>query len=141
MTRPNYPLTGITYGPTYDAPTDFETIAKQMKQGSKIFILGTQKPPCNITGVEIVNLPPQYGQVVNYLLSKENLKRTLLEVLRQSNAIFISQNETKLQQPTEDFLYHPDFQRTFQEKNEYIRWYNESGHFKRRSALDRSDNI
>ena len=130
MTRPNYPLTGISYGPTYDASADFETIAKQMKQGSKIFLLGAQKPSCNVTGIEIVNLPLQYGQVLSYLLSKENIKRTILEILRQCNAIAISQNETKLLPPPGDFLYHPDSQTIFQEKNDYIRWYNESGHFK-----------
>ncbi|MEM4524741.1 MAG: cobaltochelatase subunit CobN [Methanothermobacter sp.] len=130
LTRPNYPLTGITYGPSYDVASDFETMAKQMKQGSKIFLLGAVKPSCNVTGVEIVNLPLQYGQLLSFLLSKENIKRTLLEILREANAISISQNETKLLPPPGDFLYHPDYQGIFQEKNDYIRWYNESGHFK-----------
>lgn len=130
MTRPNYPLTGITYGPSYDVPSDFESLAKQMKQGSKIFILGAEKPSCNVTSVEIINLPLQYGQVLSFLLSKENIKRTLLEILREANAISISQNETKLLPPPGDFLYHPDSQVIFQEKSDYIRWYNETGHLK-----------
>ena len=130
MTRPNYPLTGINYGPTYDASADFESMAKQMKQGSKIFLLGAEKPSCNVTGVEIVNLPLQYGQVLSFLLSKENIKRTLLEILRESDAISISQNETKLIPPPGDFLYHPDSPTIFQEKSDYIIWYNNTDHFK-----------
>ncbi|NYB52137.1 MAG: cobaltochelatase subunit CobN [Methanobacteriaceae archaeon] len=128
FTRPNYPLTGMTYGTDFDAPADFKAMVSQMPLDARVFILGPTKP-ANITTVNITTLPA-YSAVAAPALSKENVKRVLLEILRQSNAINISPNDTKLVPGIQDFIYHPDAPNTFTDRQNYIDWYKSSGHYK-----------
>ncbi len=120
FTRPGYPVTGMSYGTEFDAPVDFQALAADLKPGARIFVLGPVKP--NVTGVNVTNLPA-YGPVAAPALSCENVKRTLLEVLRLSGAVNLTANDTKLVPGLQDFLYHPLAPGTYTDREDYMDWY------------------
>ncbi|MCG2829145.1 cobaltochelatase subunit CobN [Methanothermobacter sp. K4] len=120
FTRPGYPVTGMSYGTEFDAAVDFQALAASMKPGARIFVLGPVKP--NVTGVNVTNLPA-YGPVAAPALSRENIKRTLLEVLRLSGAVNLTANDTKLVPGIQDFLYHPLAPRVYTDRASYTEWY------------------
>ncbi|BAZ98292.1 MULTISPECIES: cobaltochelatase subunit CobN [Methanothermobacter] len=120
FTRPGYPTTGMSYGTEFDALVDLQAIAASLKPGARIFVLGPVKP--NITGVNVTNLPA-YGPVAAPALSRENIKRTLLEVLRLSGAVNLTANDTKLVPGMQDFLYHPLAPQVYTDRAPYMDWY------------------
>jgi len=120
FTRPGYPTTGMSYGTEFDAQVDMQALAASMKPGARIFVLGPVKP--NVTGVNVTNLPA-YGPVAAPALSRENIKRTLLEVLRLSGAVNLTANDTRLVPGMQDFLYHPLAPQVYTDRAAYMDWY------------------
>lgn len=131
-TRPGYPVTGLTYGTELDAPIDFQNIINSLPSGAKVFVLGTTKPNVTRTDIGIELLAPPYAGIAAPMLSQENMKRLILEILRRAGVINITLNETRFVPPPSDFLYHPDapYGTIFQDLQSYITWYKSSGKYK-----------
>ncbi|WP_370005595.1 cobaltochelatase subunit CobN [Methanothermobacter sp. KEPCO 2] len=100
-------------------------LIRNMKNGSSIF-----QTSCSgvFEGCNVINFG--YSSVFSSDLSKENLRRVLLELLRRTGHINISANETQIIPLPKDFVYHPDISSVFTTRNDYINWYCSSGHYK-----------
>ncbi|MDI6701479.1 cobaltochelatase subunit CobN [Methanothermobacter wolfeii] len=100
-------------------------LLQKMKNGSYIF-----QTSCSgvFEGVNVTNFG--YSSVFSSDLSKENLKRVILELLRRTGSINISANDTAIIPMPKDFIYHPDTDSIFNSRSSYIEWYTTSGHYK-----------
>jgi len=100
-------------------------LIRNMKNGSYVFQTSCSGvfDGCNITNFG-------YSSVFSSDLSKENLRRLMLELLRRTGHISISPNETQIIPMPKDFIYHPDTVTVFTSREDYFNWYASSGHYK-----------
>jgi len=99
--------------------------ALQMPAGSKVYQIGGSTGV--LQGVNVTSL--SYSSAINANLSPENIKRSMLAVLKQYNAVSSTINTTIITLPTE-FVYHPDTSDIFTTREDYVNWYISAGKYK-----------
>lgn len=71
----------------------------------------------------------EYSSAISANLNEENLQRTILHSLKLYKAIDKNTNTTLIKLPT-NFVYHPDTNKVFSNREDYIQWYKLSGKYK-----------
>lgn len=99
--------------------------ALQMPAGSKVYQIGGSTGV--LQGVNVTSL--SYSSAINANLSPENIKRSMLAVLKEYKAISSTTNTTIITLPTE-FVYHPDTSDIFTTREDYVNWYISAGKYK-----------
>jgi len=98
----------------------------KMPSGSKVYQIGGSTGI--LQGVNVTVLSA-YSSAINADLSYENIRRSMLEVLKQYKAIDNATNTTKIVLPIE-FVYHPDTSAIFTTRDDYVNWYKSAGKYK-----------
>lgn len=100
-------------------------VVQQMPAGSKVYMLGGSNPlsaDINVTTLGISS------SILNANLSPENIRRGMLQALKEYGAIDGSTNTTVITLPTE-FVYHPDTTQIFDTWQGYVDWYKSAGKY------------
>ncbi|WP_424356031.1 cobaltochelatase subunit CobN [Methanobacterium sp. MBAC-LM] len=101
-------------------------VVQKMPSGSKVYLLGGSNPLTDSTKVTTLGIA---SSILNANLSPENIRRGMLQALKEYKAIDSSTNTTVITLPTE-FVYHPDTTKIFNTRQEYVDWYISAGKYK-----------